>query len=678
MSTTYTQQGRWLQIATPLGEDELLIRAFTGTEEISHLFQFDLEMISVNDAIDAKKLIGQNVSLTLTDLDGTQRFFNGYISKFSYRGTDDRLSLYYAQVVPWVWFLTQTRDCRIFQNKTIPQIIQAVFAGHRLPDYETAMLRGPHPVWEYCVQYRESDFDFISRLMEQEGIYYYFRHEQKRHVLILADHKTGYKDCDENQLSLADNASGGDSDDKLIAWEHNYAYRPSKVTHTDYNFKKPSASLLATVDTVVALNAAPKTEIYDYPGQYTEKSIGTDEVRIRMEETEASFDTVTGKSKCRSFSPGHRFTLTRHHSENETGKRYVLTIVHHHARQSGGFVSGGKADENDYHNTFTCIPADVPFRPERNTPKPLVKGIQTATVVGPSGEEIYTDEFGRIKVQFHWDRDGKRNESSSCWIRVAQAWAGAKWGALFLPRVGQEVIVSFLEGDPDRPLVTGSVYNAEQMPPYTLPDNQTMSTTKSLSSKGGNGFNEIRFEDKKGQEQIFVHAEKNQDIEVKNDRMETIRHDRSLIVKNDKMELVEGDRHEEIKKCHVELIGKDRNLEVRGNQTTKIDGTYSRTVKGDVIETVAASQSIEITKDLYMKGKNIVIEATENLTIKVGNSFIAIDKTGISLGTSGTIDADAPAGLKLQSSAKAEISSPMTTVKGDAIMVVQGGIVKIN
>ena len=676
--TVYTQAGRRLMLKTPLEDDALLLTSFNGTEQLSRLFTYRLEMLSENAAIDPADLVGRNVTFGIRLPDDSLRHYNGFVSRFAAHGCGDRLALYSAEVVPWLWFLTLTAKCRIFQKLSVPEIIKKVFGDLNFTDFETSQISGSHPKREYCVQYRESDFNFVSRLMEHEGIFYYFRHENGKHTLVLADSASGYKDAPEQEARFAHNLNSPQPKDNLTAWEHRLEFRPGKYTHTDYNFTIPSTSLLTSSNSVIKLPNANKLEIYDYPGEYENRGDGESEARLRMEEQEVPHDVVEGQSKCRTFSPGLKFKVAEHHVRSEEGKGYVLVTVQHQAVQPGSYLTGEAAKPIDYTNRFTAIPDSVAFRPPRLTPKPLVHGSQTAVVVGPAGEEIYTNEYGQVKVQFHWDREGQKNENSSCWMRVAQASAGNKWGSVFLPRIGQEVIVSFLEGDPDRPIITGCVYNAGEMPPYALPDNKTMSAIKSNSSPGSGGFNEIRLEDKKGKEQVFIHAERNQDVQIKNDCFETIGHDLNLIVKNDKFEKIEGNRHEEIKECHAELVEKDRNLKVKGNQAIKTGGDFSHSVTGNVIETVDKSQSLDVTKDLYIKARNIVIEAVEHITIKVGQSFIAMDRNGITLGTGGDIDVQAQknvtveaslsaamkgtAGLKLESAAQAELKAPLVKI----------------
>jgi type VI secretion system secreted protein VgrG len=332
------------------------------------------------------------------------------------------------------------------------------------------------------------------------------------------------------------------------------------------------------------------------------------------------------------------------------------------------------------------MPYEIPFRPVRRSRKPIVEGVQTAIVVGPEGEEIHTDQHGRVKVQFHWDREGENNENSSCWIRVSQAMAGNRWGAVFLPRIGHEVTVDFIEGDPDRPIIIGQVYHGNNNPPYALPDNKTMSTFKSNSSPKGEGFNEIRFEDKKGEEQLFLHAEKNMDIRIKNDRFETIGHDRNLVVENDRKEHIKNDRHEKVDNHHQEEIGGDHHLRVIGKQATEVSKNMSLTVTGDVAEDFQSNHSEQTAKDYFLKAQNVVIEAGTNITVKVGGSYLVIESGGITLSSSGdveikgtnvTIEAMANFAAKGNAGAKLE-SSAQTEVKGAAMVSIQGGIVKIN
>jgi len=382
--------------------------------------------------------------------------------------------------------------------------------------------------------------------------------------------------------------------------------RPGQYALNDFDFESPATDLTVNV------SGKGTYELYDYPGEYTKRGDGDKKVRVRLQEAETPYQVGYASSVCRAFTSGYKFNMTDHYRGSQN-QAYVLTSIRHSASQGGDFRSGSD-DEFHYSNSFECIPTATRFRPSRTTPEPVVQGAQTAIVVGPSGEEIFTDKYGRVKVQFHWDREGKLNEHSSCWIRVAQPWAGKQWGSIYIPRVGQEVIVDFLEGDPDRPIITGRVYNAEQMPPYELPGEKTKSTFKSNSSTGGGGFNEIRFEDKKGKEQIFIHAERNKDIRIKNDLFETIGGETHLIVEKDQLEQIKGDKHQHVK----------------GDLNEKVDGTKSLTAGQNLEEKVSQNFALDAGTEIHLKaGMNLVIESGTMLTLKVGGNFINMNPAGV-------------------------------------------------
>ena len=602
---TYTQQGRLLSVETPLGDDVLLLVSFTGTERLSGLFSFDLELSSENDSIAPADIVGKNITVGVRLLDDTQRFFNGFVRTFAYTGHDDRLSHYRAEMVPWLWFLTRTTDCRIFQNKSVKEIVEQIFSDLGFSDYDDSGVTAAHPKLDYCVQYRETDFQFVSRLLENEGILYFFRHENGKHTLVLADNKDAFQDCPEGQVEFDEEPQS-----QITGWEHGYEFRSGKCSRTDYNFEKPSASLMTTESSVVPLDGINQFDLYDYPGGYLDKSGGQPLARIRMEEDELAYDTVTGSGRCRTFFPGGKFTLTRHPNSNEENKAYTLTLVRHQAKLSGSYTSGDGSPTFDYHNLFTCIPDSVVFRPPRLTPKPVIHGIQTAVVVGPDHEEIYTDNYGRVKVQFIWDREGKEDDKSSCWVRVAQPWSGMNWGHIYIPRIGMEVVVNFVNGDPDHPLITGCVYNAENMPPYGLPANKTQSGIKSRSSKGGDApnYNEIRFEDKKDSELLTIHAERDQTIEVENDESHWVGHDRNKMVDHDETVKIKHDR--------TETVDNNENITIGNNRTESVKKDESITIGGDRTENVAGNESVAITKN-----RTIDVGKVESITIGENRSL---------------------------------------------------------
>jgi type VI secretion system secreted protein VgrG len=513
----FTQANRRLRIATPLGPDALLITALTGTEVVSTLFHLQAELLGRDEHADFDAIVGKNVTISIA-AGGGDRYLNGIVSRFVQRGTVGRHAHYRAEVVPWLWFLTRTTDCRIFQKKSVPDIAKQLFGEYGLTDYRF-QLTGTYEPREYCVQYRETDYAFIARLLEDEGIFYFFQHENGKHTLVIADNPRAHEGCPvlDQVRFIHEQESLGD-DDVVTLWEKEQEIRPGKSSHTDYCFETPKIDLMASASGADTRGL----EFYDYPACAADRDHTEALARIRQQEIDTDRVVFHGEGFVRSFTPGCKFTLRSVGATTAFDGAYVLTGVQHTANES--YAEGEEAPEISYRNTFTCIPSSTPYRPPRITRRPSVQGIQTAVVVGPANEEIFVDEYGRVKVQFHWDREGKWDENSSCWIRVSHDWAGKNWGMVSIPRIGQEVIVSFLEGDPDQPLITGRVYNAEQMPPYDLPANRTQSGIKSRTTLGGtpSNFNELRFEDKKGGEEVLLHAEKNWTIAVKNAEAETV------------------------------------------------------------------------------------------------------------------------------------------------------------
>lgn len=614
--TLFTQDRRHIRISSALGKDVLLVESFSGSEAMSRLFSYELSLVSENQGIEFKEIIGTSLTVAVELPWGRKRFFNGIVSRFSQMsagGTtsgDTRVSQYRATIVPWFWLLSRSAESRIFQNLSVPDIAEKIFKEHGFSDFQLK-LQGSYQKREYCVQYRETHFNFVSRLLEDEGIHYFFEHSNGKHKMILADASQANLPCpDQKMASYQIRVIPDIEEDYITALDKSQEIRPGKYALNDFNFQIPNTSL--TVDLPGKYKLGPgEREVYDYPGEYQKKSEGEAYARIRMEEEECQVTTIVGASNCRAFATGYRFTLNNHYRQDMNGKEFVLTSMNHHASQS--VQAGG---EFQYGNRFNCIPADVPFRPPRFTPKPVVHGSQTAMVVGPPGEEIHVDEFGRVKVQFHWDREGKKDDKSSCWIRVSQLWAGANWGAMFIPRIGQEVLVDFLEGDPDNPIVTGRVYNGLNKPPYPLPSEKTKSAIKTNSTPGGGGFNEIRFEDKKGQEQLFIHAERQQDNRVKSDSLEWIGNERHLIVTKDQLEQVGGDKH----------------LTVTGDQSEKVDGTASLTVGQELQQKVGTRHAIQAGQEIHLKaGMKVVIESGIQISLKVGGNFIDIGPAGVTI-----------------------------------------------
>ena len=651
----FTQAPRLLSVTTPLGEDVLLLRAFHGQEEIARLFHYELEFLSERDDIAPKDLVGQGVRWCVQHMPGDRpRYFHGIVRRFAALDVDARGRRHYrAEVVPPLWLLTRHSDCRIFQNKTAPEIIEAVLADFGITDYQLHV-KGVHPKREYCVQYRETSFDFLSRLMEEEGIFYFFSDSEDKQVLILADLNGFFADCRESSVEYHPGAVPQNLL-AVTAWEHQFSYPSGKWSLTDYNFETPDANLLASADTVVKLKDVGKYERFDYPGRFNQAADGKNRTKLRMEEEETSYNQVHGSSLCRSFAAGGKFELTRHPAAAEN-QEYLLTAVRHEAVE-GSYEGNGQPTY--YRNRFTCIPARVPFRPARTTPRPVVEGPQTAVVVGPKGEEIYTDKYGRVKVQFFWDRQGKKDENSSCWIRVAENWAGKNWGMIFNPRIGQEVIVDFLEGDPDRPVITGRVYNAQQMPPYKLPSSQTQSGIKTRSSKGGGAddFNELRFEDEKDKEDIYLHAQKDFHRVVEHDDDLKVGHDQTLEIKNNRTEVIkEGDEK-------VTLEKGQRTHTIKKDDTLKVEGGRTITVAKDHATTVSEGNC-----NLNVKQGSVTIQAMHEITLKVGQNSIVINQQGITL--KGMT-------IKIEGQTQAELSSVMTKVEAKGILELKGALTKI-
>src|SRR6266567_2260012 len=636
----HVQQGRLISITTPLGEDKLLLAGFSGSESISRLFSFRLDLLSEAPSIDFAQIIGQNVTISVIQSNDKPRYFNGMVSQFAMTGLDGNFLRYEMQVVPTVWRLTRCANCRIFHNKEPKEIIEQIFSYRNFTDF-TFSLTGTYPKIEYFVQYRETDFNFISRIMEKFGMFYFFEHSDGSHVMKIADSSSAHNPCpDQDSVGFNLVTGGLDEGDVINSWSLERELKSGIITHTDYNFKTPSASLLATESTIYTVGQNGALEIFDYPGEYIVRGDGTSLAKIRMEEEESGHLIAQASSVCRGFTTGYKFTLTDHpHTAMNGG--YILTEIQHIASVAGSYGVGGAAQDT-YSNRLTCIPDSVTFRPARLSPKPFVQGPQTAVVVGKSsdqdsaddesaggdGEEIWVDKYGRVMVLFPWDR----NADCSCWVRVSQDWAGKGWGMINIPRVGQEVIVSFLEGDPDRPIITGRVYNANQTVPYTLPDYGTRTTFKTHSSTGGgdDNYNELRFEDKTGSEQVFIRGEKDFDTRIKNDSREWIGNNRSLIVTTDQMEKVGGDLHSHI----------------TGNLNQKADQTISIQAGQNLYEKSGQNFAHEAGQAIHLKaGMTMILEAGVQLSLKVGGNFIDIGPAGVTIfGTMVMINSGGSAG----------------------------------
>jgi type VI secretion system secreted protein VgrG len=686
---SFTQANRQLRISTPLGKDKLLLAGLKGSEALGRLFEYHAELLSDSGDIALENLLGQRVAIELDLADGGKRHINAFVSLFTQIGQTESHFRYHAVLHPWLWFLTLTKDCRIYQNRNTPAILKEVFDENGFNDYELR-LSNSYRTREYCVQYRESDFEFVSRLMEEEGIYYYFSHAAGKHTLMLCDDYGSHTPFKLGEIPFQPRAGSGGlrGEETITQWQMSKAVRSGRYAHTDYDFKKPRATLLANAP-LKRTHPHAEYEVFDYPGIYEVAGDGEGYARNRIEELQSRHERLGGESNARQIAVGGLFTLDDHPRQDQN-REYLITgtVIELHSDNYGTGIAG-KGDEI-YRCDFTCIDSQESYRSERITSKPLVKGPQTAVVVGRAGEEIYTDEYGRIKVQFHWDRYGESNENSSCWVRVAQPWAGNNWGAMSIPRIGQEVIVEFLEGDPDRPIITGSVYNAEQMPPWGLPANQTQSGILSRSTKGGSqaNANALRFEDKKGEEQLWLHAEKDQLTEVENDetkwvgndRQKTIDGNETTIVHKNRTETVDQNetvtvhqnRTETVDQNETITIGGNRSVTISGNKTETITlgkaesillgkaltigGLYQTTVGAAMNTTVTLGQAEQVGHSKYVKvGKHITLDAGDSITLKTGDSVLVMKSDG-------TVTLN---GADISVKATCEINN---TAKGDIVM----------
>ena len=623
-----TQDRLLLTVTTPLGQDQLLFKSLQGEEQLSGLFYFQIEMLSNSKELSFDDLVGKPLTVNISFAPDYKRYFNGVITRFVQGGTfvhpntQARMTRYHAEIRPWLWQLTLTKNCRIFQHLSVPQIIQKVFDDFGLTDYRFSLLY-LYEKRTYCVQYEETAFDFVSRLMEDEGIFYFFEHTEDQHTLVIADDLSAHQPCPGiHTARFLEISNQTQPENAIIACQFLQQMTTDNYAIDDFNFEMPRSDLKTSV-TARAEHQSSDMRIYEYDAGFDNRSRGEKKVDRRLESHLADYQLLEGQSHCFSFTSGYWFSL-KDHPRKEFNAEYVLRRVSH------------SLSFDHYSNTFQAFPKEVSFRPPIMTPKPKIISPQTAIVTGPAGEEIYTDKYGRIKVQFHWDQEGKRDENSSGWIRVNQGWAGKGWGHVTIPRIGQEVIVSFLNGNPDAPLVTGAVYNAWQTVPYPLPGAQTKSTLKSNSSKGGGGYNELRFEDQKGQEEIYLQAEKDWNTLVKNDKTHHIQHDETLTVDHDRTRTVHHDEqvtidHDRTKTIHhdeILTIDNDRTKTIHHDETLTIDNNRIKHVKNNQKETVDANKDITVGKNHNEKiSKNMNIKVGKSANIKVGRSkseFVAV------------------------------------------------------
>lgn len=588
---------RLVDAVTPLGE-ALWFRHMEGTEGLSALFEFDVTFHSTRNSLPASAMLGKPITLKLETEDGGGiRYFNGICTRFAGGGREGVHLTYFARMSPWTWLAGRRSDCKIFQHRTVPDIIRDVLGKYPFPI--SLKLSRSYREWDYCVQYQESDLNFVSRLMEHEGIYYYFEHGDGSHTLVLVDDvaanpmlpgKSTIKYYGPDAAALPD-------EEHISDWRIHEEVRSGEYIADDYDFTKPRADLTARRKRPFG-HSHDAWERYTWPGGYVELGDGEDYAGVRREELASGREQANAHTTVRTMAPGYRFNLERCPRADQN-REYLVVAATYELTDNSRMSEGSGAGESEWHIGLVAQPTALPFRPDFRTPKPLTHGPQTAVVVGPRGEEIYTDEYSRVKVQFHWDRYGASDENSSCWIRVAQPWAGEKWGFIHVPRIGQEVVVDFIGGDPDYPMITGSVYNADQMPPYALPENKTASGIKSRSTKGGaaQDFNEIRMEDSKGNEQLYLHAQRNLDTVVEQDESRMVGRDRQTrVLRNDHRFVAVNDKH---------VVGKDQAVQVEGTQSVavKVDqdnsvqGDQSNMVSGDITQSVGGALKERVASD---------------------------------------------------------------------------------
>jgi len=687
---------RLMEITTPLDHDVLLFHGMHAREELSRLSEFQINLLSEKDSINVDDILGKAVSVALELPKGGTRYFNGFVTRFSAGGTVGRYHRYRAEVRPWLWFLSRTSDCRIFQEMTVPDIIKKVFADHKMADFSME-LTGSYKTRTYCVQYRETDLNFVSRLMEEEGIYYYFRHTKGHDTLVVTDSSSKHEPfsgCEKLPFIAPEKAARPDVD-HIVNWDFSREVQPGVYAQDDYDFERPSVEIKTRK--VLTRSYTPSDyEMFDYPGRYLQSGDGQQLASVRIDEYGSQFETANALTNARGLSVGCSVNMYGYPRGDQNREYLVLSAEYE--LEYGEYESVPQPEGADYQCSFVAMSTKQQFRPRRLTPKPFVQGPQTAMVVGPGGDEIYTDKYGRVKVQFHWDRYGKQDQNSSCWIRVSSPWAGKAWGGISIPRIGQEVVVDFLEGDPDQPIIIGRVYNAEQMPPYELPANMTQSGVKSRSSKSGtpDNFNELRFEDKKGEEQVFLHAEKNQDIEVENDETHWVGHDRKKTIDNDESTNVKHDRTETVDNNETitihgnrtETVDKDETITIRGNRSENVGKDETITIDKNRTENVGQNESVTIAKDQSLtvqgnrtrdvtKDEKVTIGKTQDINVSEGRKATIGKDDALSVSKKLIIDAGDQISITTGSASITMKKDGTITIKGKDITIDGSGKINI-
>jgi len=634
------QDPRLLKLTTVLGADVLTPASMSADEGIFQPYVVRVEAVSINKEIDPQSLIGTTMTLAVQRKGYPPRFFNGICNRFSAGGMVEMdRRLYSMEFVPKLWFLSETADCRVFQKKTAQQILQTLFSDTGVTPVQFKLYGDALPEREYTVQFNETDLDFAHRIMEEEGLYYFFTHAEGSHTLVVCNGNAGFTAIPEGTVEIRPDL---DSREHLSALRQRGRPASGEVVLRDYDFKAPSETLEQLETTKLKAAGKDQRKIFKWPGGYTKAGEGKRRSRIHMEAAEAQAGLLDGAGQHDGFIPGGKF---------DCDGSYVVLRVSHHASDESWRPGGGRSE---YANSFVAFKADTVWRQPATMPKPSMPGLLTAVVVGPSGEEIYTDTdgYGQIKVQFPWDREGQKNENSSLWVRVIQPWADKSFGAFFLPRIGAEVAIAFLDGDPDRPVVAGALYNGTNKPPFPQPAEKTKTGIRTKSSPGGGDedYNELSFDDKAGAEKIYFRAQKDMLVEVKNDQ--------TLKILNCRMKEVKVDET-------VKIDGK-QTFTIKGDRTAEItQGNDKLTVTTGNIAITASQGNITTKADL---GK-IAQEAMQSIELKVGQNSIKIDQSGITI--KGVM-------VKIEGQAMAQLKAPMTQVNGDGMLTLKGGVIMIN
>jgi len=639
------QADRLMQFTSPAGKDVLLIESIHGEEGISRLFEYWVDLLAtVDTTINPQDLVGAKaaVAIQLNDAQGS-RYVNGIIASFEQRAGDEEFNVYKARIVPGMWQLTLSSNCRVFQTKTVLDIAKAVIGEYGLSVSDQTTVS--YQQLEYCTQYSETDFDFVSRILEESGIFYWFEQTDQDNKIVLGDSRTAYQDCPVSSTvpyALNKRGSEGSYGAMITEFTSRATMVSGKHITADYTYRN-----FARADSPEEDSASPygknAFEQYHYPagveGYANDATQPTTDIEKLFIETsqlanDALAEVLSGVSNARSLTAGYTFTM-QDNPRSAWNRKYLLTTMSCSADQVPPYRAADQGKDKEYTNQFTAVSSDITYKPAKTFKKPRIYGPQTAKVVGPSGEEIYLDDLGRAKVQFFWDKlDAAGSTTNTTWVRVAQAWAGNGWGAFFWPRVNDEVVIQFLNGDPDNPVISGSVYNAKNIVPYVLPDNGTQSGIVTRSSKGGSASNsnELRFEDKKGSEQIYIHAEKDMDLSVEHDRRTSVGNNDSLIVTKDQMEQVKGDYHGQVQGASKVQIQGASDLSVGGNLTESVSGSHSLSVSSSQSIQVSSAYSLGANTTIYINGgQSVVIEAGMQLSLVCGSNFITMNPAGVSI-----------------------------------------------